>query len=83
MKLADRPHGWHTYTQLGSTCLAVVVRRVDGWCMYVGGVRGMNHDREALDVLNTGDKLDEGTAKAVCAYRFHPPIETEGLPYAT
>jgi hypothetical protein len=63
--------------------LAVIVRRVDGWCMYVGGVRGYNHDREWVEVQANGDKLDEGTARAVAQFRFHPPIETEGLPYAT
>ena len=82
MKLEDVGDGWWAYTQLGSTALAVVTKRVDGWCMYVGGVRGYNHAQEAGDVLRDGDKLDEETAKAICAHRFFPPIDTEGVPYA-
>jgi hypothetical protein len=82
MKLLDAPPGWWAYTQLGSTALAVVSRRVDGWCMYVAGVPGVNHHLEAGAVMDNGDKLDEATARAVCAHRFHPPIDTEGVPYA-
>lgn len=82
MRLADAAPGWWAYTQLSSTALAVVSRRVDGWCVYVAGVPGMNHADEALIVKETGDKLDERTAQAVCAYRFHPPIDTTGVPYA-
>lgn len=81
MKLADAPFGWWAYTQLASTALAVVVRRVDGWCMYVAGVRGWDHNVEAHHVRDHGDKLDEATARAICANRFHPPIDPGSLPY--
>ena len=83
MNLADQPAGWWAYTQLASTALAVISRRVDGWAMYVGGVPGFDHRAEALDVKAHGDKLDEQTARAVALHRFHPGIVTEGLPYAT
>jgi len=80
--LRNVPDGWMAYTQLASTALAVVVRRVDGWCVYVKGVAGNDHDQEAQEVLLNGDKLDEGTAKAILAHRFHPPLSAEGLAYA-
>ena len=80
MRLADAPQGWWAYTQLSSTALAVVSRRLDGWACYVAGVQGIDHNEEAHRVLRGGDKLDEGTAKAICAHRFHPPIDTDGVP---
>jgi hypothetical protein len=33
------------------------------WKAYVGVVPGRNHDRESLDVLRTGDRLDERLAR--------------------
>ncbi len=82
MKLTDIEPGWSAYTQLASRVLAVVVRREDGWCMYVDAVRGDNHDDEVQAVKDHGDKLDEATAKAVLANRFYPGIDPDGLPYA-
>ena len=81
MRLVYELPGWSAYTQLASTALAVIVRREDGWCMYVGGVPGHDHNAEWRDVLEHGDKLDEVTARAVAAYRFHPGIDVAGLPY--
>lgn len=82
MMLADAPVGWFAYTQLASTALAVVLRREDGWCVYAAGVPGHDHRTEAQDVLDHGDKMKEGMARAVLAHLFHPPIDAEGLPYA-
>lgn len=82
MKLEDLAPGESLFTQLASTALAVVSRREDGWCVYVAGVPGYNHQNEAVEVLRYGDKLDEGTARAICANRFHPPLDPGSLPYA-
>ena len=82
MRLSDCQPGWTAYTQLASTALAVVSRRQDGWCVYVAGVPGDDHEEEWRDVFIRGAKLDEGTARAILAHRFHPPIDPEGLEYA-
>jgi hypothetical protein len=81
MLLRMEKPGWHAYTQLASTALAVVVRRVDGWCVYVGGVPGIRHEEEYLDVMNHGDKQHELVARAICETLFHPSIDPDGLPY--
>lgn len=80
--LSAHPDGWWRYTALASTVLAVVVRRVDGWCVYVGGVPGMCHDREVQRVREHGDKVTPEVAKAIIATYFHPGFDPEGLPYA-
>lgn len=74
------PGTW-AFTQLGSRVLAVVVRRIEGWCMYVDAVPGNDHIHEAPVVLDHGNKLDEGTATAILKHRFHPGIEPGGAPY--
>lgn len=81
MKLESAAPGDWAYTQLSSTALAVVVRQAEGWAMYVAGVPGRNHANEAHQVRDHGDKLDEATARAICANRFHPPIDPGSLPY--
>lgn len=81
LPLSSAPIGWSAYTQLARTALAVVVRRADGWACYVMGVPGENHRKESVDVLRRGDKLDEWTARAICANRFHPAIDPGRLPY--
>ena len=82
MRLSEMPDGWKAYTQLGSRVLAVVSRRVDGWCVYVGAVPGHNHDLEWHDVAAHGDKQKEPIAKAIVENLFHPGIDTSDLPYA-
>ena len=82
MKINDMPIGATAYTQLASTALAVLSRREDGWCVYVRGVRGENHDHEWQDVLAQGDKLDEATAEAIVRNRFYPGFDPDGCPYA-
>ncbi len=81
VKLSDAEPGESAYTQLAMRVLAVISRRVEGWCMYVDAVPGMSHKNEWQAVLDHGDKLDEATAKAIALNRFHPGIETEDLPY--
>ena len=80
-KLIDWTFSATAYTQLSSTALAVVVRRVDGWTMYCGGVPGRNHDLEWPDILAYGSKLNEGVARALLAHSFYPPIDPTDLPY--
>lgn len=82
MKLADCPFEWTAYTQLASTALAVVVRRADGWCVYVAGVPGMRHAEEWQEVRDHGDKAKEPLARAILASYFYPPIDPGGLEYA-
>lgn len=81
MKLSELEPGDQLYTQLASTALAVLSRRVDGWCMYVGGVPGINHYREFQMVAEEGDKINREVAEAIARTRFHPGFEID-LPYA-
>ncbi len=83
MLIKDLPIGPAGYTQLTSTVLAVLVRRVDGWCVYVGSVPGENHEREWQDVREHGTKQNETVAKAIVASLFHPGFDPGDLPYAT
>ena len=82
MNLSEMPEGWTAYTQLACRVLMVVKRRVDGFACYVDAVPGHRHDDEWQAVLAEGDKLDEGSARAICLHRFHPGLETDDLPYA-
>ena len=79
--LQDMPLGWQAYTQLGSRVLAVVVRRADGWCVYVGAVPGDNHAHEWHIVASHGTKQKEAIARAIIENLFHPGFTTDGLPY--
>jgi len=81
MRISDFQPGTKLYTQLARTALAVLSVREDGWTIYVAGVPGVNHDAEWHSVATEGEKLDEETAKAVLANRFHPGIEPD-RPYA-
>ena len=80
MKPSELEMEQRIYTQLASTALAVLWRRVDGWAMYVGGVPGINHDQEWERVAQEGDKINEAVAKAIAQTRFHPGFEID-LPY--
>ena len=82
MKIEELKPGTMLYTQLASTALAVLSRREDGWCVYVGGVPGDNHDREWQEVLERGDKQKEAVARAIVATLFHPGFDPGDLPYA-
>ena len=81
-QIADMEIGTKIYTQLGTFVLAVLSRRVDGWCVYVGAVPGQNHDREWHEVARSGDKQSEPVAKAIAKTLFHPGLEAGELPYA-
>lgn len=50
---------------LDSKVLAVATNRVDGWCAYIGAVPGWNHQEEAHEVLDYGEKLPEHIAIAI------------------
>ncbi len=81
MKLSELDIGQKLYTQLGHQTLAVLSRRVDGWCVYVGAVPGKNHDTEWKEVAKHGDKQAESIAKAIVENSFSPGFEVD-LPYA-
>jgi len=82
MRILDMKPGETAYTQLSSYVLVVLCRREDGWCAYVGAVRGDNHDREWHGVLSYGDKLNPAVAEAIAKHYFYPGFDTEGVPYA-
>ncbi len=81
MKLSDLEIGTKVYTQLGHQVLAVLSRREDGWCVYVGAVPGKNHDEEWPLVASQGDKQCESVARAIVEGLFHPGFDID-LPYA-
>lgn len=81
MKISDMEVGAKLYTQLGHQVLAVLSRRAEGWCVYVGAVAGENHDKEWPQVALEGDKQEETVARAIVAALFHPGFEPGDLPY--
>lgn len=82
MLIADMETGQAAYTQLASRVLAVLVRRVDGWCVYVDAVPGHSHDTEWQEVRRTGGKQSEAMATAIATNLFHPGFDPDGVPYA-
>ena len=80
MKISEMKEGDKIYTQLGSYVLAVLSRRVDGYCVYVGAVPGVNHEREWKDVAARGDKQNETMARAIVTSLFLPAFEID-VPY--
>ena len=80
--LKDMPDSWQAYTELDSRVLAVVVKRRDSWCVYVGAVPGQNHAREMYGVALRGSKQLEPVARAIIENLFHPGFNADGLPYA-
>ena len=82
MRLSEMEIGYMLHTQLSMKVLAVLVRRVDGWCVYVDAVRGDNHDREWREVAATGTKVHREVAEAIARSYFHPGFEID-LEYAT
>lgn len=81
MKLSELTEGQKLYTALGMRVLAVLSRRVDGWCVYVDAVPGQCHQDEWPAVAERGTKLKEAAARAVAEGYFHPGFEID-LPYA-
>lgn len=60
---------------LDARVLCVAVKRVDGWCAYIGAVPGQSHERELDDVKSFGNKLPEKVALAIFP-------QFKGVPYA-
>lgn len=82
MKIKDLAPGTKLYTQLSRDVLAVLSRRIDGWCVYVGAVPGYNHELEWQHVADHGAKQREEVAKAIAKHLFHPGFDPDDLPYA-
>lgn len=82
MRILDMKPGETAYTQLSSYVLVVLCRREDGWCAYVGAVRGDNHAREWQGVLSSGNKLKQEVAEAIVKHYFYPGFNAEGVDYA-
>ncbi len=80
MKLSELSIGAAHYTQLASKVLAVLVRRVDGWAVYVDAVPGYSHEQEWQEVERSGDKQSKAMAKAIATSLFHPGFDCD-LPY--
>lgn len=81
MKLSELAVGEKLYTQLSSKVLAVLVRREDGWAVYVDAVPGHSHEHEWQEVATHGDKQNETVAKAIATSLFHPGFDCD-LSYA-
>ena len=81
MKISEMRVGQMAYTQLDRRVLAVLVRRVDGWCVYVGAVPGKRHSAEWADVAAHGTKQRKPMAIAIAQGAFHPGFEVD-VPYA-
>lgn len=80
MKISELPIGTKLYTQLDYQVLAVLSRREEGWCIYVGSVPGKLHDSEWPAVAAEGSKQGQEVAKAIAKHLFHPGFEID-LPY--
>jgi len=81
MKIEELEVGTKLYTQLGSRVLAVLSRRAEGWCIYVGAVPGESHNLEWQAVASEGDKQNETIARAIVSSLFHPSLDPGDLPY--
>ncbi len=79
-KLIDLPAGHKEHKPLARTVLAVLSRRLEGWCIYLGSVPGENHDVEWQEVARTGVKQDPVVADAILRRQF--AYDPEGVPYA-
>ena len=71
------------YTQLASRVLAVIVRRREGWSMYVDAVEGANHDDEWIEVTRSGAKVNKPIALAIAATMFHPGYDAIDCDYVS
>ena len=81
MKISELPINAKLYTQLSPRVLAVLSRRVDGWCIYVDAVHGYSHSAEWPVVAAEGQKQCEPVARVIAENLFHPGFEVD-LPYA-
>lgn len=80
-RLSELYVGQTLYTPLAGRVLAVVVRREDGWCVYVDAVPGLEHRMEWQKVAAHGTKVRKELAEAVVRHYFHPGFVVD-LPYA-
>ncbi len=78
-KLSDLEPGTKLHVPLARCVLAVLSRRVEGWCVYVGAVAGKDHDAEWENVASYGSRQLEEIARAIVKARFVYEID---LPYA-
>ena len=78
--LSQMQPGEKIYAALDMRVLAVLSRRVDGWCMYIGAVPGQSHAREWPEVAAGGAKLSKPVAEAVAAAYFG--VDEFDAPYA-
>jgi len=82
LKISELAPGTQLYTQLSGHVIAVLSRRIDGWCVYVDAVPGISHDEEWQEVARSGDKTNKKVATAIVETLFHPGFDVEDLPYA-
>lgn len=81
MKLSELEPGYKRHSALARQVLAVLCRRVDGWCVYIDAVEGYSHDQEWQEVARSGSKLTEPAARAIVESYFRHRFEID-LPYA-
>lgn len=77
MKISEMNVYQAAFTQLGPDVLAVLIRRVDGWCVYVGSVPGLDHSEEYKYVLSHGTKQKKQIAEAIVKHLFYPGFEID------
>lgn len=77
--VAHLPVGTKRYTALNRQVLAVLSRRQEGWCIYLGAVAGVRHPDEWEQVAQEGTKVDEALARVILSTRF--ALDPVGLPY--
>ena len=78
MEIAELDIGSKRCTALGRCVLAVLSRRAEGWCVYVGAVAGKSHDVEGQEVAKHGSKQSETIARAIVSQIGFEPGD---LPY--
>ena len=81
MKLSELKENEIRYTQLSRKVLAVLIIRIDGWCVYLDAVPGVRHSEEWQTILYGGQKQQELIARAIAENLFFPGFEIN-LPYA-
>ena len=80
MKLLEMLPGEKHWIAFDPYVIAVLSRRVDGWCVYIGRVLGERHTEEWKEVADRGTKLPINVAKTIAEDQMG--FDTEGCPYA-
>ena len=78
--IADLQPDTSTHCAIDHRVIAVLRRRHEGWCIYIGAVPGLRHDEEWQEVKKYGSKVGETTARAMAREYFG--LEPANLPYA-